>query len=226
MSRTKISFFLMLCITASAQALIVTTDSIETVYDYCQQKNSILCIDLDETIGLRVFDPHLKKYWLSKVLLKPFQLGFFDRLHFVQKLNPMELSTLPLLKKLQDQHEPIIIITARPIDIATQTELQLHSLGFDPSVNNLINSSEQPIAKDAVLKNEIIYCSSQEKGPILLAFLHQNNLTPDVVIYADNLLKHVTSVHDTLMAAGIKCIGIHYTRENLLPYFSSLRELF
>lgn len=224
MNRTKISFLLMLCITASSQALIVTTDSIETVAAACQQK-SMLFIDLDETIGLRVFDPKLTKYWLSKVLLKPFELGFFDRLHFVQKLNPMEPSTLPLLKKLQDQHEPIMIITARPIEIAAQTELQLHNLGFDPSINNSIMGYEQ-ITKNAVLKNGIIYCTSQEKGPIVLAFLRNNNLTPDTVVYADNLLKHAKSVDETLTAAGIECLSFHYTREQSLPYFSSFGELF
>jgi len=224
MIRSKISLLIMLCIATFSRAFLITSDSIESIDCYCQQKNSMLFLDLDETIGLRVFDPKLTHYLGNKLLFNPFDLGFFDRLHYVQKLKPMEPRTMPLLHKLQAQHIPLVVVTARPIEIEDHTKRQLDDIGLDVSKNNRIKN--QTITDNAIYKDGVIYCSSQEKGPILLKFLRDNNLNPDTVVFADNRLDHAQSVDQTLTAAGINCVSLYYTQEKLLPYMSSFSELF
>ena len=224
----KAALFTLVC-AIQCQAVVLTSDSIATIQASVHEKKKspktcCVFLDLDETIALRVFDPALTKYWGSKVLFRPFQLGFFDRLHLVQKLLPMEKNTIAILTDLQTQNIPFFIITARPIALAEHTKNQLATIGLH--MNKHPSLTAHAISHTAHYHEGIIYCDNTEKGPLLLSFLRKNNLTPDVVIFADNRRDHVLSVDKTLTAAGVECVAFHYTKEKSLPYFSSFSAYF
>lgn len=228
MHSIKKAFLLALIATPSLQAVIIESNSIEIMTDWHDQElgSTYIVLDIDHTIGKCVLKRTFKP-WFSHVFNLNSSNSFLDRIQHVLKLKPMEVCTVPLIQNFQKQNVPVLVLTARTkkVTLSTLQHLNELDLNFSTAFADVPDQHiHVPSFKPAWFEQGIIYCARQDKGLVLTEFFKKNNLAPKRIIFADDLLKNVQSVHTAMNDAGIECIAIHYTRKKLYGRFDHVTD--
>jgi len=241
MYRLKLTIFTALILTLSLQSDVIQSETIAIIKEHCfkhdatqnidaqkaDNKNTFIVFDIDHTIGLWVMKKSLMP-WFTHVFY-PSWNSILDRLQHTVKLHPMEDCTVPLIQQLQQEGFTVLVLTARAPYVAPSTFDHLHGLTLDfsaslsPMEDHIIKGPE--LNKSAMYKNGVIFCHQQDKGVVLAQFLHQNNLNPECLIFADDLLENAKAVDNAMKKAKIKKrIAVHYTRKKTFNHYTHFRD--
>jgi hypothetical protein len=125
-------------------------------------------------------------------------------------LQPVESTTAPLIKELQDNGYKVMSLTLRSShNLKTCTINQLNDIGIDFTHNNLY-------AHDVTLNDKVLYTHGilfvhgGHKGKLLFQFLKQIRYMPKQIIFIDDKEYNVLDVEDTLVHCDIDHTGIWY----------------
>lgn len=230
----KIVISLLLCFAPALNGIIVHHDTIQVIKNYIpadmQKEDVLIVLDLDDTIAMSILDPVFKP-WFNKVLVPhkdlP-KLNFKHRFNYIAQLKPMESTTIELLKDLQKQGIPIIILTARMANLAQRTHEQVSRIGLDLSQSLSLANHTIPACPELPVPfhQGMLLCSEQNKGAVLSSFLKHNSLSPKKVIFVDDRTDHVASVNRAMQTMDIDCTTIHYTRKKEYGIMSKIKYSF
>ena len=126
-----------------------------------------------------------------------------------------------LIKMLQDKNIPVIALTATQIgsiphigSIQDWRIERLKELGITFSFQDVPFHSFSELTgagASPVFKSGILFSATYPKGSVLKAFLQHMNLKPQSVIFFDDLLPNVHSVHQEIGSMGVeKVLSFHY----------------
>lgn len=230
-------FFAILFLNALFAGEILTTNDFAVIEKEAEKldKDSFVLFDVDATLIVPNDDILKPK---CKALFKELIASYTDRELFreIRMKAPHTLvddRSIGLVKKLQQNHIPVIAFTAARAKVRGVEQLgvwrveELKRYGFDfsgafPNCNFL----EFPKYVDQkffpLFMSGVLYASLHPKGDILTLFLQKMKFEPNKVIFVDDELQQVQSVIEALDELDIPCLGIHYTLANEAPCNISL----
>jgi hypothetical protein len=134
----------------------------------------------------------------------------------IVKARAIEQTTVNIIKALQDIGVPIIAITARGKALQSSATRQLKDNEIDFSRNapkgienmDFCLESGESKSGNPYYQDGIIYCSGNNKGKCLSAFLGETNTKINHVVMADDKEKHLNSVKEAVEASGARFTGI------------------
>jgi Protein of unknown function (DUF2608) len=220
-----------LIITASCNAQIVESNTIQDVFKYIEKtdipEKTLILFDLDNTLIRAkhiIGTAECHTYMVNKIKQKtglntynatliwnPFHVAIDQSIDF-ELLEPESLQTI---KTLQKQNYRIMGLTGRQLPLMQKTLEHIDNLGLDLRDTALYKKSYYFIGEKthAACKKGIIFADEgNEKGATLIQFLNNHAYKPDKVIFFDDILKHVKSVVQHLTDNGIPSIGIWFKR--------------
>jgi Protein of unknown function (DUF2608) len=222
----KLIFFIV-CLPVYISAVIVETDRIQDIMKYAD-KNTLILLNID----IAVIESSIflgSGPWYDFLKIKTEELhdkhpeidsNFYYKmmLYITQKVPVVgvEGETSSFIKKLQENHYPVLAFTGRgkdklhslPIpnyDKQTQTELQQADIDFSQSD---IPEKFQELLEPYNLVNGIIFGGDAKKGPFLKELLVQSYI-PEKIVFASKL-DHLISVKKSMKELGVDFVGIHY----------------
>lgn len=139
-----------------------------------------------------------------------------DAYHAAQhhvRVKEVDPAIINIIKAIQDIGVPIIALTARGEPIIEATIRQLQDIGIDFARNSQTHSSQLHLGSDknkCCYFNGIIYCSGNDKGKCLSAFLEQCEAPPSHVIMIDDKEKYLLSVKQAVEEFNIGFNGLRY----------------
>lgn len=119
----------------------------------------------------------------------------------MQLLDPLAAKWIQMRKK---SGTPIIALTARRPEISEYTLRQLKKLSIQFS-NDLFDKPifDQTRTESTLWSRGVIFASeNNSKGDVLTAFISQMKLKPQRIIFIDNYLHHLESVHAAIKKMG------------------------
>lgn len=146
-------------------------------------------------------------------------LAIWHELQKIVKGQMVEKIAVDLIKAFQDIGMPVIAISARTINIESDTLRQLqdnnidfknHNIDVLSAVTNHALDVFDPSLDTAFFSKGIIYCSGKDKGRCLQAFLDYNHIKPKHIIMIDDKLKCLEQVHKVVKAKNINFHGFRY----------------
>ncbi len=185
--------------------------------------DTLVVFDLDNTLIEPVqfvgsdewFDERVK-YHASKVeeKAKATDLAIVDwvRVMKVTQVKAVEADTPVLIRALQEKKIKIMGLTARPISLSSTTHNQLDSVGIDLSKTPPAKTHEEILSKHrAELIDGIVFIGPHlEKGAVLRAFLRHENLRPKRLVFVDDRVQHVNTVHAAAEALKLPHLCVRY----------------
>ena len=143
------------------------------------------------------------------------------------KVKPVEPTTVDFLRSAQKRGVKVMALTARGVEDAAATFAQLKSIGVDYSATAPVKR-ELKTANKGLYKNGVFFQGEgPSKGETLLAFLKDNKLKPERVVFVDDKVKHATSVEKVLREAGVPVISFRYgATDAKVKFFNDLTEEF
>lgn len=143
------------------------------------------------------------------------------------KVKPVEPTTVDFLKSAQKRGVKVMALTARGVEDAEATFAQLKSVGIDYAATAPVKR-ELKTANKGLFKNGVYFQGEgPSKGETLLAFLKDNKLKPERVVFVDDKVKHATSVEKVLREAGVPVISFRYgATDAKVKFFNDLTEEF
>lgn len=193
-------------------ALITESDSIVSTLSSSlqtsQAASTLVFFDLDNTVGYCKATTYNPYTW-AKLLTCSSQHSVFDRMHHMLALEPIEPTLPQTIKDMQAQGIIVVGLTARPHFIldATLNQLQKIDIQFSnthPAPCNFANPAVQ-------YENGVIFCGNTNKGDALVQFLQHYNLTPDQIIFFDDMKKNIEEVDAALKNVNMDGLCVHYT---------------
>lgn len=143
------------------------------------------------------------------------------------KVKPVEPTTVDFLKSAQKRGVKVMALTARGAEDAAATFAQLKSIGVDYAATAPVRRELK--TKDKGLFKNGVYFQGEGpgKGETLLAFLKDNKLKPERVVFVDDKVKNAASVEKVLREAGVPVISFRYAATDAkVKFFNDLTEEF
>lgn len=125
---------------------------------------------------------------------------------------PVEATTAGVIRKIQQQGNIIVGLTARYIEMAYPTISQLHSINIDLSLNSLSDLDHEIEGGYAAkyVEGVIFVGLKNDKGETLMRFLNQLDYHPKKVLFIDDKAKNLHSVEAACNKRGIPFTGLRY----------------
>ncbi len=224
---------LYICIILSINALfagdIITTNDFGLIEKEAEKLdgNSLVLFDVDGTLIVpyaAILKPEGKDLF-KQLVASHTDRDLFREIRMKARHALVDDRSIGFIQNLQQGKVPVIAFTAAPSKVrgAEQPgvwrveELLKYGFDFSPAFPNLnflelpkdVNQQHVPLYKSGVL-----YSSFHSKGDILVKFIQQLSLEPNMVIFVDDEFEHVQSVVTSLDKQGIPCIGFYYTAAN------------
>lgn len=224
----KIFFSLFLLFNVTLFAPIATHKSMSALVDYIKEEkyeaqDIIVIFDIDNTLAHpktevgsdQWLEYHAKQQAVNGISIAQAYENLLPLYYKIQHIIDLDLveDMIPqLIAQLKNAGICTIGLTARYHPIVDRTLTQLATLGISFS-----NLCDQEMAidgsiKQALYKNGIIFCSSNNKGEILFNFLKMMNLRPKKIYCIDDKMHHLLKVEKVALENGVDCTCIHYTR--------------
>ena len=130
----------------------------------------------------------------------------------------VEENTIQVVSNIQNQGTMLIGLTARFSALANFTKDNLTMMNIDFAQNGLTpNFIALPLDHPCIYKDGIISCGNNEKGTALISFLDHTHYMPELILFVDDRLSNILSVEQALKEKGIRCIAIHYQKNDDTP---------
>lgn len=208
------------------QYKIEETADIKSILHSCSY-NSFAVFDLDNTVFESTRElgshqwfvnlcEHAFKVITDKVQAINVALELYHLVQHHTQVQPVQENTVKIIKLLQDINIPVIALTARGSEIITPTLRQLNHIGIDFSRNwEIFNNRTIELSNDAVVFHQgIIFCSGRNKGKSFDDFFTHlskyEKCFPEHVVMAEDTLKHLISVEETVKSHGASFTGLRY----------------
>lgn len=166
-------------------------------------------------------------------------------LFMLGKMRPPQDDLPDLVRGVQEQGVPTLILTSRGPDFRVATERELKARGYEfastvietegvPTETHLpyepgalvdcgvtleeaglFGIDPDKAPREVSFAEGVYMTSGQHKGAMLLTILHRAKRSPKAVVFVDDHGRHVNRVFDTLVRRGIECTAIHYGREDV-----------
>lgn len=124
----------------------------------------------------------------------------------------VEPAAAGVIRKLQQQGNKVVGLTARYIEMAYPTVQQLHSIGIDLSLVSLSDLDHEIEGGFAAKYVEgIVFVGlKNDKGETLMRLLEQLQHSPKKVLFIDDKKKNLHSVEEACAKRDIPFIGLRY----------------
>ena len=140
-------------------------------------------------------------------------LPAYTYIHFTTPFKLIEQETPEFIRSLQDNNYNVISLTSRSSFLAYCTTSQLSSIGISFAKNNLQEQIVLNTKPQCIYKDGIIFTGQNNKGDVLIKFIHLANLKPSKIIFIDDKLKNLQLVQAAIEKNfGIDFVGIRYSR--------------
>lgn len=212
-------------ITFNLHAKIYNTTDIKDIMQSVEDSTLIL-FDIDETLiypktmlgskeWFHFLDRHARDWKLEK--RKDCSRFVVD----VMKAIPVQLVDPvigSLVSYLNDQEDIVVLaLTARPyvprdVPESNLTADQLLSVGIDFSQGLSEYNLNDIFKHQLIVRDGIIFTDGRLKGEELKFFLNQIGYRPGKIIFVDDKISQVESVHIAMEKEGISCDCYHYTK--------------
>lgn len=129
----------------------------------------------------------------------------------VQAVDP---NTSQVIQEIQNRTITILGLTARTPDEFGYTFKQLRSIGIDLTNQKQLPLSDQQILLDARASYQegVLFSTPyNKKSEVLYAFLENNHIEPECIIFVDDKHHHVVDVQRASEDRGLKFIGIRFS---------------
>jgi phosphoserine phosphatase len=221
---TKLKFLLLTLLTLvvvnQAQAEIVEAKNMGTV-SHLITKGSLVVFDLDNTLiqPAQSLGGDAWFHYTFKTLVDngmPTEdalkktITLWQQVNVVTKVLPVQTNTPLFIHQLQEANVRIIALTSRSADFAIETEKQLAQVRIDFSRNSVGELGDLRISPGVRYRRGVISSSGQDKGSVLVQFLHHYNYSPSKIVFVDDQLRNVQSV-DKALANLIPNYSVRYS---------------
>ncbi len=207
------------------KAHIVESAHFGEILNHLHTNNTLVITDIDNTLMQSV--DHLGSIaWGEHVVSDLIQKGIcpdeaqqienilWRAVHQKIPIRPVDSNTACIVAEIQKRNIPVLGLTARAPRDSEYTRRQLHFLGINLAHITPITDMRHTLAleNEALYEEGIIFATNfNKKSHVLLHFLERHNLKPDLVIFIDDKLHHVTDIQEALTLLGIPCIGIRFS---------------
>lgn len=207
-------------------AEIVTHASLQQLVDHiAQEKNTadqvLIVFDLDNTLihpktalGSDEWFEHQMKEIAAHGTPSPQAqedlLQLYYKIQHVIDQHVLEAMAPVFIANLKKAGFTVIALTARYRPIMERTLAQLTPLKIEFSQPLNTEFEIENFQKKPIYKQGIIFCSSNNKGLVLIEFLKQTGRKPKKIIYVDDKRHHVERVEKAAQENGIECFCVHY----------------
>lgn len=103
-------------------------------------------------------------------------------------------------------------LTARNHPIIDRTLAQLDPLGVSFSSLAETDVVIEGRLHNALYKNGVIFCGSNNKGEVLFTLLNKLGIKPKKIYFIDDKAHHLARVEKVALEHGVECFCIHYTQ--------------
>jgi phosphoglycolate phosphatase-like HAD superfamily hydrolase len=141
------------------------------------------------------------------------------------KVKPAEPTTPAFLRDQQKRGVKVMALTARGVEDAEATFAQLKAIGVDYAATAPVKKELKTVNK-GLFKNGVFFQGEgPSKGETLLAFIKENKLKPERVVFVDDKVKHATSVEKVLRENGVPVISFRYGAvDDKVNFFNALMD--
>lgn len=115
-----------------------------------------------------------------------------------------------IIQKIQQNGHVVLGLTARYPEEAQYTHPQLDQVGI--YFDNRFSDREFFFHAPVLYENGILFCGTNKKSEVLIAFLKQLNLFPQKIIFIDDKLSHVQDLEHALAPLNIDYVGIRFSK--------------
>jgi phosphoglycolate phosphatase-like HAD superfamily hydrolase len=187
-------------------------------------KDTLVVTDLNHVL-METTQPLGSDHWAAYEVKKQIAETGTTKLEVLHKMVPMwhhilmesefkavEPTTAGVIRKLQQQGNHVIGLTARYIEMAYPTVKQLQSIGIDLnlySLSNLDHEIEGGFAAKYV-EGVIFVGLKNDKGETLMRLLDQLDHHPKKILFIDDKEKNLHSVSAACDKRGIPFVGLRY----------------
>lgn len=211
-------FLINFLVSFPAQALFDVLHSIDHLPLYVlasnyQPQDILIALDIDDTIIKKSFRPSIsgfKALFFPQPHLKG--TNFFDRLNFISVARKCEKNSVKIIDFFKEGGYKVVALTARPPLLAQCTlddfSIVNLELKFDLVESRLLNSDN--LKKPCLYHGGIIFAGTNDKGHALEAFTQHIEFNPKLIVFVDNLRKHVHAVERATQKMDTEYIGLHY----------------
>ncbi len=209
------------------QGVILESDRIDVLLQHADNE-TLVVLDLNDTLmstveyvgsdtwAAKEIATEMDQSGKSKSQVYDTFIPIWHRILLGCTVKPVEEKTPEVITSLQKNGISVVGLTARYIEMAYPTIESLKSIGIDLSVGHWggIDIEIEGGFAAKYIEGIIFSGLKNAKGDTLVRFFRQQGIQPVKVVYADDKLKHVHSVHTALEQMGIECIAIHYRKGN------------
>jgi hypothetical protein len=218
----KIILFFLLAF-FSIHPLIIESDKLETVFDYISSPNTLVILDIDNTLAHSAQDLSSDEWFCSLVNQKMaeghdyissvyYALPMTYYAQFNVGLVPTQINTASLIQQLIAQGIPVMALTTRSLFVAERTMEQLEDIDIHFFLPNISQDDlVLPMPHPCFYRDSILFGGNNDKGEALIAFFHWMNYYPENVIFVDDKLKYLLAVEKALEHYHIHFTGIRYS---------------
>ena len=223
MKNQRILLFFICIFVSTTHPLIIESDKLETVLDYITSPNTLIILDIDNTLAHSAQELSSDEWFCSLVNQKMaeghdyitaiyYALPMTYYAQFNVPLVPTQNSTSSFIQQLIEQQIPVMALTTRSLFVAERTmeqlgEIDIHFLIPNVSQDDLV----LPMPHPCFYRHSILFGGNNDKGEALIAFFHWMNYYPENVIFVDDKLKYILAVEKALTHHDIHFVGIRYS---------------
>lgn len=211
-----------LCSALHASKLVTDTNDMAHALNYAVE-GTLFVFDLDNTLietaqhlGSDQWFSHRLQHFMDKGhtidealrLVVPNWLAIQSKTH----MRHVDSAIPGLLSKLHQSHVSMIALTKRPPELAPRTLEQLAPLQIDFSkTSEIAGPIVFPEQGDSLYQDGIIFVArTEEKGPVLRAFLKKMKTPPKKIVLIDDKMSHIENVALAMESLHIPFVGIRY----------------
>ncbi len=140
-------------------------------------------------------------------------LSEWTKVQLQTPVRAVERSTVQIIQNIQRRGIPVMALTARPIELARASRLQLKSVGVDLSHAHGFGNSDIEIDGEhssLFTQGVLLVGAKNNKGKVLVEFLKMQNYHPRSIVFVDDKEKHVLNVGDALKELNVAYTGFRY----------------
>ncbi|MCH9611436.1 MAG: hypothetical protein SP1CHLAM42_15270 [Chlamydiales bacterium] len=187
-------------------------------------ENTLVVTDLNHVL-METMEPLGSDHWASYEVKKRMKETGETKLEVLHKMVPMwhhilmesefkavESTTAGVIRRLQQQGNLVMGLTARYIEMAYPTVSQLKSIGINLSLNVLSDLDHEIEGGYAAkyVEGVIFVGLKNDKGETLMRFLNQLEYQPKKILFIDDKEKNLRSVSIACEKRGIPFTGLRY----------------
>jgi hypothetical protein len=228
--------FTFLSITYLCYAELIESDTLQVILHYCNRPDTLVVFDIDNTLAHQKTECGRDEWFSHLVSQKEAQgyshlealystLPLFCYAQFNSPLTLLETETPALFDYLHSHHIHTLGLTSRSLFLSERTYEQLYNLGITfqlplTTMNELVMLMDYP----CLYQHAILFTGNNDKGDTLLQFCKKINYYPQQIIFIDDKMHHVESVHRTVQNHNISCIAIRYSgSDSYVTHFNPIQ---